>query len=334
MYLRITQQLTPEDEVRLNNVKAKEQYLRNLKDFKFLTAGIKLKNIFEEKRPWYKRPTSEKVFKCYSSFSLPGYRMLEGNKDLIFGERKASNRIWLRSFNLSLGDAPSSFGVLSLNASIFQDDCDVEEYALHLTEGGTSNIFSIASYFYNKRAFYAKIQAFLEKNNAKFGALMGEEFIRQLSSLFSVISLPKAVLAYDLTAPEKYESFPSAPPFSPAAAYLPLCFTKILSLENKYGMRLRIDYSLGAANTLVIEVNAFPCQTTLSWQDTLAYFFESASRRTEKKNNNFTTPVLEAFMKNFLGEHLNTCLTDLEKMMTFGSELYENVKTKLLLDNL
>lgn len=334
MYLRITKQLSQIDAEGIRGLKAKEQNLRNLKDFKFLADGVKLKNIFEEKRRWYEIPTSEKVFKCYGAFNLPKYRLLEGNKELVYCERNGRNRIWRRSFNLSLGDAPSFLGGISLHARIFQDDYDAEEYTLHLTEATKSNIFSIASYFYNKRAFYNKIYAFLEKNKNKFETLMGKEFIRQLTSLFSANKNAKEITAYNLTGAEKYEIFQQAPAFGPTAACLPLCFTKIFSLENKYGMRLRIDYSLGAANTLVIEVNAFPYQDTISFQDTLVYFLESASLRTEKKNKNFTVPVFEAFMKKYLSEQLNTCLTDMEKMINFGFDIYETVKTKLLINNL
>lgn len=328
MYLRITKQLAPEDAARLRRVKAEEESLRNIKDFKFLADGIKLKNIFDEKHPWYEMLASKKVFKCYGTFTLPEYRLIEWDNMLGYCERKTRNRIWRRSFNLTLGDAPSSLGDLSLYGRIFQDYYDAEEYTLYLTEGTKSNIFSIASYFYNKRAFYVKIHAFLEKNKVKFEALLGEEFIRSLTTLFSTAKLPKAVAAYNLTLPEKYESFEQAPSALAKTAYLPLSFSRIFSLENKYGLTISIDYLLGTDNTLVIETS------TKVETSPFSVSARAVPAKTWEKNKKFTAAFYEAFMKKFLAEQLNDCLTSMEKMIVFGTDIYENVKTKLLLNNL
>lgn len=328
MYLRITKQLIQIDADRLRKVKEKEQSLRNLKDFKFLAAGIKLKNIFEEKRPWYALLTSEKIFKCYGSFNLPKYRLIEWTDKLGYCERKERNKIWRRSFEFILADAPSSLGAISLHARIFQDDYDAEEYTLHLTEGSKSNIFHIASYFYNKREFYNKIHAFLEKNKSKFENLMGEEFIHQLTTLFSNDKPSKAVIAYNLTLPEKYEGLEQTPTLSAKAAYLPLCFSEIFSLKNKYGMAIRIDYLLGADNTLVIEARASSIKTKLF------SVLNEVPTRIEKKNKNFTATIYEAFMKKYLREQLQDCLTSMEKMIDFGFDIYEAVKTNLLISDI
>lgn len=328
MYLRVIKQLSKEDADRLRSIKAKEQSLRNIKDFKFLTDGMKLKNIFEEKRSWYTLLTSQKVFRCYGAFTLPEYRLIEWDNRLGYCERKGRNRIWRRSFNLSLGDTPSSLGDLSLHARIFQDYYDAEEYTLHLTESTKSNIFSIASYFYNKAGFYKKIHTFLEKNKNKFGKLMGEEFIHQLIALFSVNKPSKTVPAYNLTLSEQYESFEQMPSLLTKTAYLPLCFSRIFSLENKYGITIELDYFLGADNTLVIETS-----TTVKTK-----FFSTSIKaipaKTWGKNKKFTAANYEAFMKKFLAEQLNDCFISMEKMINFGFNIYETIKTKLLVNNL
>jgi hypothetical protein len=329
MYLRITKQLTSADAARLRSVKAGEESLRNIKDFKFLTDGIKLKNIFDEKHPWYEMLASKKVFKCYGTFTLPEYRLIEWANMLGYCERKARNRIWRRSFNLSLGDTPSALGDLSLHARIFQDYYDAEEYTLHLAEGAKSNIFSIASYFYNKKAFYNKIHAFLGKNKSKFETLMGEEFIHQLTALFSVDKSPKTVKAYNLALSEKYESFEQTPPLLAKTAYLPLCFSRIFSLKNKYGITIELDYFLGTDNTLVIETNTAFAKTKF-----FSASIKAIPAKTWEKNKSFTATLYEAFMKKFLAEQLNDCLTGMEKIIDFGFDIYEVVKTNLLIDNI
>ena len=272
---------------------------------------------------------SQKVFKCYGSFTLPEYRLIEWDNRLGYCERKARNKIWRRSFNLSLLDAPSSLGDLSLHARIFQDYYDAEEYTLHLLVGNKSNIFSIASYFYNKVAFYKKIQVFLEKNKSKFEALMGEEFVHSLTALFSSNKLLKAVLAYNLTLSEKYESFEQTPPLLAKANYLPLCFSRIFSLENKYGITIELDYFLGADNTLVIETSTAFAKTKF-----FSTSIKAIPAKTWEKNKKFTAVSYEAFMKKFLTEQLNNCLTSMEKMINFGFDIYETIKTKLLINNL
>jgi len=329
MYLRITKQLTPEDAARLRSVKASEQNLRNIKDFKFLADGIKLKNIFDEKHPWYEMLASKKVFKCYGAFTLPEYRLIDWDNKFGYCERKTRNRIWRRSFNLILGDAPSALGDLSLYVGIYQDYWDAEKFTLDLTEGTKSNIFSIASYFYNKRAFYGKIHAFLEKNKAKFEALMGKEFIANLTVLFAAKQPPSEVPAYNLAAPESYEGFEQALTLSPKVTYLPLSFTRIFSLEKKYGLTIGIDYLLGTDNTLIVETHTAAIKTKF-----LTASLATLPAKTWEKNKKFTAADYEAFMKKFLAEQLNDCLCSMEKVIAFGAAIYKTVETKLLLNNL
>jgi hypothetical protein len=328
MYLRITKQLSQIDAERIRNIKEKEQSLRNIKDFKFLTNGLKLKNIFNEKRHWYEALSSEKVFKCYGSFNLPKYRIIEWTDELGYCERNEKNKIWRRSFNLMLGDSPSSFGEMNLNARIFQDDLDAEEYTLHFAEGDKSNIFSIASYFYNKRNFYNKIHAFLEKNGEKFRDIMGEGFILNLISLFSSDKQAKDILNYNLSSPNKYETFTQSGTLLPKEGYLHLCFSKIFSLENKYGMDISIHCFLGEDNALVMETVAS------SIKGHVYSILEGAQQRAEKKNGKFNETIYKNFMEKYMNKQLNDCLTSMEKMINFGFDIYETVKTKLLINNL
>jgi len=181
---------------------------------------------------------------------------------------------------------------------------------------GDNQIFSLASFFYRRRALYEKVYKVLVANKNRLEKFTNSVFADAFITLFSV----KAKL-------EKVENF--AIPKTNFDVYVSP------DSNNPYQELLsdkkNVSYYLHPDNLSIHNVKlTFEAPNFLTIEFTLSDYFRDEHLRAWTESNISTTigqPIFEAF----IAKHLNAWLKNLVLLSIFQTKIYQAVKTKLLI---
>lgn len=184
---------------------------------------------------------------------------------------------------------------------------------------GDNQIFSLASFFYRRRALYENIYRVLTANKNRLEKVTNSVFTDAFIALFSV----KAKL-------EKVENF--VIPKTNFDVYVSP------DSNNPYQENLaaekNLSYCLHPGNLSIHNVKlTFEAPNFLTIEFTLSDYFRDEHLRAWTESNISTTigqPIFEAFMD----QHLNAWLKNLVLLSTFQTKIYQTVKTKLLISQI
>jgi hypothetical protein len=181
---------------------------------------------------------------------------------------------------------------------------------------GRGNILSEAAYFYNKRGMYKKIHNSLLEKKIELEAALGEAYTADLISLFSVNKREKILKNFKI--PEKNLSKEILPyeRNDPKDIFRQKCttidFGEIPFYVNDFLEDIETFLYLGPDNTLVLDASYMGTASSI------------AKRAVSKEDAKFT---------KFANNQLNDWLKNLEQLTDFGFDIYEALKTKILIGN-
>lgn len=173
-------------------------------------------------------------------------------------------------------------------------------------------ILKMANFFYNKRPLYEKIHKSLLENKPELTALTNQEFTEDLTSLFSVKSAPTDLPTFLITEAvlktRKLETFWKKEPSTRLGSTTGYLKETTDGYTNFY--KLKVEVSLSS-------------DKELSFATAEAY--------------NYNTPRVEETypeMRAMLLANTNAFLQQLVASANFAAEIYEKIKTKILLENI
>jgi len=173
-------------------------------------------------------------------------------------------------------------------------------------------LLKLANYFYNKRPLYEKIYKNLLENKAELTALTNREFTEDLTLLFSVKSVPVVIPTFSITEEalktRTLEAFWKKEPSTRLGSTSGYLKATTDGYTNFY--ELKVEVSLNE-------------KKELSFATAEAY--------------NYNTPRAEETypdMRTMLLANTEAFLQQLVASADFAAEIYEKVKTKILLENI
>lgn len=271
-----------------------EEYLNSNKNRKFL-IDVSLKNL--------KNP-SHKLEACPSDsfyFSDSDRRLLAPNDLFLLLKLK------MESGPIVTFDIEHTFG---RSENSYRWDISAED------KNTKFNLRQFVAYFFYRKDFYSKIQKILEANKETLEAIVGAAFVADFLALFSV----KPQVIADFKVPKKTVAKELILRHSDKAILFPhSLYLGGLSLD-KFALMQEISFFLGEDNKLLIELvlsdealeKAFPILT-----EKYAHEIKN-DKQFEAKINEVTT----AWLKDYIA------------FANFNAELYNKIKTKILLEKI
>lgn len=183
---------------------------------------------------------------------------------------------------------------------------------------GEKQLFNLASFFYRRRALYKNIYEVLSKNKGRIEQATNSVFADNLVALFAVkgnlekvapLKIPKENLAIVISAdhnnpyqvdPQKKKVSYCVHPNNPSLANVKLSFEAPDYLQIEFTLS---DYCRG--------------EQISNWLK-------------ENKKANTPLPIFD----DFIAKHLNSWLKNILQLSVFQAKLYEQVKTKILLEQI
>ena len=304
MILKLCKKINQKDAIRIKEINRKIVALRQLQDGLFLKEDLEQKNlIWKSENKIVDLLLDEKIGPVVSSSKC---KMERTNSNLICFREEERNMEKLNfSIMLSKTNYPVSDNIVacaSVENLMFHT---IDIYIDPISAGTFGNIYSLATYFYNKLDAYVKIHACLIKNAKKLEKQISKPYISDLEKLFSVSSKIKNVKDFCIS-----EEFIDKT----------VCTLNIPSTENK-SMALA-EYLYYVQGHLVKNVEICLC---LGERNTLEYYIIP---------NTGVEIQEDQELLDFLNNNTNDWLKNLEEMVFFGYSIGKKVKTKLLTSNI
>jgi len=319
MLLRTIKQLNAETVARIVQNQANLALLFNLRDAAFLQEDLVMKNLQEVERGHYYLKTL--MHHNIGPLVTPEYGLIRSSiGNISYFQSLGTEKTEAIYFTLRLIRNNEDPAKVELAIFVATPEHPWKEFTLdpfHCRAAeGHGNLLAVAAYFYNKKGMYEKTRAALLEKKLDLEAALGEAFTADLLALFSVDkrekviknfnipkeNLSKEILPFELKDPKDF--------FRQSCkeidfAFLPFCPTTCSSA-------IEIHLYLNPANTLVLDAN---------YEGTAS----SVSRHAVSKE--------DAKFTKFADEQLNDWLKNLEQLTNFGYDIYEALKTKILLGN-
>lgn len=314
-----TLEVRASDAQRLSKVLATRKLLDTPKDYAFLCKDLEL---FENNAAARKAMEAKASFVVpLGTFLSPAFELGEDALGMEYLKKQTPKKEEELSFGVGAG---LNWKVASLSGISFFVTQAGTNKVLFL-EGPYPNkerhlfpytqkrlIFKLANYFYNRRPLYEKIYKSLLENKIELTALTNQEFAEDLTLLFSVKSAPSAIPDF-LIAAENLKTR-ALKDFWKKEARTMLgsisCYLKKEENGYKTFFRLKIEVNLNKNNGL-----SFVTAEAL----------------------NYVTPKAEEIyssMEEVLLANTNAFLQQIVASTNFAAEIYEKVKTKILLENI
>lgn len=331
MLLRVTKQISTEDTKRIEAMSKKESLLASLNDYSLLLGQVEEKCVQAEQLLKYPNLNKKKIANLMKSHVKVGkYNYHESEFDC-FGDGvyfrknifKNADAYFSIGFEKQFADAPLGLKILLENvfsSELFSIFPEANE--------ASGTIKRIAIGFYDKREVYTALyETFLLKVKGWLEATLGEPFTENLLALFSVATTPTKSKAFNITKANAFEFVMKLDETSNVLGpeYKKIGFSGITCPSPKQLSDIGIEVFLGPNNTLVAEAkplglnnNEFP----------FSRYLEPRPGNIKFEDNSQLSAVLEK--ENFL----NDFLLNLEQLTNFGYEIYEKVKTNLLVGNI
>jgi hypothetical protein len=316
VWLRVKKQLSSKDAERIKSNSKKTDFLLQLNDGNFLCEDILSKRI-----AWEKTTDCIKilVYKNVGPIKTEAYELAIKNGSEEYSkvsrnyQRNDKNNFRIILIRNNVG-APNTNILINVDSP----DVDKNEFDFVPREKPKENIFSLATYFYNKFEAYQKISEILLTEKIKLYENMGKVYTDDLISLFSVEKESEATKDYTIPLRNiavKTEDNNDNKIYEQVEEI----YEDTIEIENtrvqisqaceflftNSSEKSRIYLSLDEANILYLE-----CP--------LAFI---NSQKIDK-------------LTDFINKQLNAWLKDFEKRANFGLSIYEKLKTKILVDNI
>lgn len=313
MWLRIRKQLSSDAGKRIRANYKKTEFLLQLKDGNFLWEASLAKKI-----SWEKSSAGIKilVYENVGPIKTAAYELAikRGAEEYSKVSRNYQSNT-KNNFRIIL--LRNDIGSPNTNISINLDSPDVDknEFDFAPSENSAANIFSMATYFYNKFEVYERIYKVLLTEKIKLYENIGKAYTDALIDLFSIEKEAGAIKDYNIP----LKNLPAKTSDNKIVEQVEEIFEDTIELETtrlQIGQaceflfvgsseKSRIYLSLDAANILYLE-----CPLA----------FISA----EKINK----------LTSFIDKQLEAWLKALEERANFGLSICEKVRTKILVDNI
>jgi len=319
--LRIVKAIAPEDAEKIRYYATLEKKLKTLADGKFLCQALEPTESERKRKPAllqeeplvknlgiFKYPKYEfgQYFTALTYKRTPNYKVVK-NLDFHCGRRFGGQNVALEVIDRIKERQDFSIGQF----------CFMEQGRDYATSGG--NIHEIARYFHDKRSLYEKIRALLLSQRQEFETTLNKAFTEDLLALFSVTGGEKKLPKFNI-------------PAKNAAKH---CLTKRIVKKNCLLLGNSYYYPkecLGAE---------YPSATTIELEfflNTKNQLIINASCGWVSKDKDQKTAIEEIktseYFDKFLIETLAGFLQQLVALASFGNEIYEKVKTKILVENI
>jgi hypothetical protein len=190
-----------------------------------------------------------------------------------------------------------------------------EKASPYIKENGV--VCEIASFFNNRREIYEKIGSVLEAETEKISEVLGKEFFEALLGLFSVPGGKEKVLDFSLTPVTLEKHLWPEEAKETCASFIQKSMLYPAGRQGSHWFNPDVESTvwLNAKNQLVIDT-IITCGIT-SWN-----------------HENIEEVAGEAPFLEFINSEINELLKQTVAMANFGTEIYEKVKTKILLENI
>lgn len=170
-------------------------------------------------------------------------------------------------------------------------------------------VFELAKYFYARKTQYVAVEGCLVKYREEFTEVFGKKFVEDLLLLFSVPNTKEEILNFD---------------FSETAIKTPLFCQKLLKNDINWEMP-----SLNQTRTTKLFTWAIPAVDTVIYLEeanTLKIFSDYRDKTTTfpRGINTDKFPVIRA----------NDALKQMVAFATFGKNIYEKIKDRILVENI
>ena len=313
MWLRIRKQLSTETGKRIRANCKKTEFLSQLKDGNFLWEASLAKKIV-----WEKASAGIKIL-VYTNVgpiktAAYGLTINKGAEEYskVFRDCQSAAKNNFRIILLRNGVGAAT---TNISINIASPDVDNNEFDFAPSENSEANIFSLATYFYNKFEVYKRTYEVLLAEKIKLCENLGKAYTDALIALFSVEKASEAAKTYAL--PLKNIALKTKN--NKTGSQVEELFTDTIEIE---ATRLQ----LGNAGEFLFVGSSEKSRIYLSLDEANILYLECpiAFISAEKINKltSFIRDQLEAWLKAF------------EERANFGLSICEKVKTKILVDNM
>lgn len=319
MLLRIIKQISPATVARIKQNQTRLALLFNLRDAAFLREDLLAKNLQALDKGHYYLKTL--LHRNIGPLVTPEYGLIRSNiGNISYFQNLGVSSLEEVYFTLRLIRNNEDPAKVELATFVAVPLRAWKEFSFDPFHGGTTegrgNILAVATYFYNKKAMYAKTQAFLLEEKLALAAALGEAYTSDLLSLFAANKREKAIKNFAIPKENLSKEVLPYGRKDPKDLFRQKCeqidFAELPFYPNNFSWSdLEVDLYLGPANTLILDA---------MYQETAG----SPSR----------APKVAARLTRFADEQLNAWLKDLEQLTAFGLAIYEGLKPKILLGTL
>ena len=319
MLLRTIKQISPATIARINCNHEKLSLLFNLHDAAFLREDLAAKNLQEVEKGHYYLKTL--IHNNIGPLRTPEYGLVRSQiGNISYSQSLGTKKIEEIYFTVRLIRNNEDPAKVELAIFVATPEHPWKEFTLDPFHDGAAeghgNILAVAAYFYNKKTMYEKTMAFLLAQQRELETALGLAFTADLLAIFSINKKEKVIKNFNISKENlSKESLPfelkDPKDFFRQSckeidfAFLPFCHTTCSSA-------IEMHLYLSPANTLVLDAN---------YEGTAS----SVSRHAVSKE--------DAKFTKFADEQLNDWLKNLEQLTNFGYDIYEALKTKILLGN-
>lgn len=318
--LRIVKAIKLEEAEKIRYYKTLEKRLKTLMDGEFLCKALELSES-EKKRD--KVPQKEPIVKNLGPFKYSKYEF--GAYFTALTYKRTPNYKVIKNLNLNCGRLTGGRNVAleiidrtkgSQDFSIGQF-CYMEPGMNYYISGG--NIHELARYFHAKRPLYEKIRALLLANRPEFEANLNGTFVEALLALFSVTAPEKKLQNFDIPNKNVKKYCLTKRIVKKNALFLGNSYyypKECLTAEYPPATTIELEFFLNAKNQLIINASC-------------GWVSKDGVQKTaleEIKGSKYFDKFLQATIVDFLQQ--------LVALASFGEEIYEKVKTKILIESI
>ena len=299
MWTRVEKRINDRDADKIRKIQKKINFVRNIDDQSFLLNDVlSSKASREDKKEFVRFLSNENVGKiadqeCELNLFYDD-ELCYSVKPKRNGEYTAYIEIFAIKESSHLNDEEIHFGLA------YVDDSSTPFSIFPQSRPPSKNIFSLATYFYNKYSVYLKISEILKSKRDYFLDEIGEDYTDDLINLFSVkkqngntedFSIPEENIVND-------------------TYYEDTC-----PLPERDAFRAKIDFFSGPI------LDDLEIYLSLTNKNTICFDTLSAGNSILKK----------AGFYNFINIQTNVWLKEMEEMSNFALAVYDKVKTKIVL---
>lgn len=319
--LRIVKAITPEAAERIRYYATLEKKLKTLADGKFLCQALEPTESERQRKPGlleeeplvenlgpFKYPKYEfgQYFTALTYKRTPSYKVIK-NLDFHCGRRFGGRNVALEVIDRIKERQDFSIGQF----------CYVEPGKDYAASGG--NIHELARYFHDKRPLYKKIRALLLTQRQAFETTLNKAFVEALLALFSVTGVEKQLPEFNIPAKNVAQRFLAKRIVKKNWLFLGNSYyypKACLGAEYPPATTIELEFFLDGKNQLIINAS---CGWVSNDKDQKSALEEI---NTSKYFDKFLTATLTGFLQQLVA------------LARFGNEIYEKVKTKILVENI